>query len=189
MRPRFGGHHRKEIKNESIITFHIEQSGYRGVSFSHLKIMSNLAGKQLDTLLQHLLSRRIILQIDKENRLYIHQTTFDQLNQKSAEYLAKYHETNPLKAGMPKEELRSKFPRLANSKLFNQLLNQMIKSKQIVQEENTVRLENHRVSLGQDQADIRKKSLKSIKPVGCSRRIFATSSSSWMLSPNMSRMC
>jgi len=39
-------------------------------------------------------------------------------------------------------------------------LNQMIKNQQIVQEENTVRLENHRVFLGQDQADIRQKILK-----------------------------
>jgi selenocysteine-specific elongation factor len=33
----------------------------------------------------------------------------------------------------------------------------MIKSGQIVQEENTVRLSDHEVSLGEDQADIRKK--------------------------------
>ncbi len=58
---------------------------------------------------------------------------------------------------MPKEELKSKFPLLTDSKLFNQVLNQMIKSNQIAQEENTVRLKSHQVSLGQDQADIRKK--------------------------------
>ena len=128
--------------------------------------MSNLTDKQLDTILQHLLSQRNILQTDKENRIFIHQTTFDQLIQKSAEYLAKYHETNPLKAGMPKEELRSKFPRLSNSKLFNLVLNQMIKNKQIVQEENTVRLESHRVSLGEDQADVREKILKAYQEGG-----------------------
>jgi selenocysteine-specific elongation factor len=151
---------------EAIIAYHIQQAGYSGVSFSHLKIMSNLGGKKLDTTLQHMLSRRTILQTDKENRIYIHQTTFDTLQQKSAAYLAKYHETNPLKAGMPKEELRSKFPRLSNSKLFNLVLNQMIKSKQIVQEENTVRLENHRVSLGVDQADVRQKILKAYQEGG-----------------------
>ena len=106
-----------------------------------------------------MLSRKTSLLTDKENQIYIHQSTFNTLQQKSAEYLAKYHEINPLKAGMSKEELRSKFPRLSNSKLFNQVLNQMIKSKQIVQEENTVRLESHRVSLGVDQADVREKIL------------------------------
>jgi selenocysteine-specific elongation factor len=144
---------------EEIITYHIEQAGYSGVSYSHLRIMANLGGKQLDTILQQMLSQKIILQSDKENRIYVHQSTFETLQQKIAEYLKKYHEINPLKAGMPKEELRSKFPRLSNSKLFNQVLIQMIKNNQIVQEENTVRLESHRVSLGVDQADVRKKIL------------------------------
>ena len=154
-----GLQHLADEDPEAIITYHIQQAGYGGVSYSHLKVMSNLGGKQLDTILQHMLSRKTSLLTDKENQIYIHQSTFNTLQQKSAEYLAKYHEINPLKAGMSKEELRSKFPRLSNSKLFNQVLNQMIKSKQIVQEENTVRLESHRVSLGVDQADVREKIL------------------------------
>ena len=140
-----------------IISYHIEQAGYRGVSFSHLKIMTNLPDKQLENQLQHLLSQKTIIQSDKENRIFIHQLTFDALQQKFNEHLSEYHSTNPLKAGMPKEELKSKFPLLTDSKLFNQVLNQMIKSQQIVQEENTVRLESHKVFLGRDQADIRKK--------------------------------
>jgi selenocysteine-specific elongation factor len=140
-----------------IISYHIEQSGYSGVSFSHLKIMTNLPDKQLETQLQHLLSQKKILQTNKDNRIFIHQTTFDTLKGKFTEHVGHYHKANPLKAGMPKEELKSKFPLLTDAKLFNQVINQMIKSKQIIQEENTVRLESHRISLGQDQADVRKK--------------------------------
>jgi selenocysteine-specific elongation factor len=145
---------------DEIISYHIEQSGYSGVSFSHLKIMTNLPDKQLDTQLQHLLSQKKIIQTDKEQRIFIHQTTFEALRQRISEHLTDYHSTNPLKAGMPKEELKSKFPLLTDAKLFNQVLNQMIKSQQIVQEENTVRLDSHRVSLGRDQADIRNKILE-----------------------------
>ena len=149
-----------------IISYHIEQSGYAGVSFSHLKIMTNLPDKELETQLQHLLSQKKIIQTDKENRIFIHQDTFDALKQKFTEHLTDYHSTNPLKAGMPKEELKSKFPLLTDSKLFNQVLNQMIKGNQIVQEEKTVRLESHRVSLGQDQADIREKIIKTYQDGG-----------------------
>jgi selenocysteine-specific elongation factor len=145
---------------DAIISYHIEQAGYRGVSFSHLKIMTNLPDKQLETQLQQMLSQKTIIQTDKESRIFIHQNTFDTLKQKFAEHLTDYHRTNPLKAGMPKEELKSKFPLLNDAKLFNQVLNQMIKSQQIVQEEKTVRLESHRVFLGRDQADIRKKIMK-----------------------------
>jgi selenocysteine-specific elongation factor len=151
---------------DAIISYHIEQAGYSGLSFSHLKIMTNLPDKQLDSQLQNLLSQKKIIQTDKENRIFIHQNTFDTLKHKFTEHLTDYHSTNPLKAGMPKEELKSKFPRLADTKLFNQVLNQMIKSQQIVQEENTVRLEGHRVSLGQDQADIRSKILKAYQNGG-----------------------
>jgi selenocysteine-specific elongation factor len=152
-----GLQHLTDEDPEAIISQQIQQAGYGGVSFSHLKIMTNLTDKQLDTALQHLLSKKTITQTDKQNRIYLHQVTFDKLIQKTTEHLAKYHADNPLKAGMPKEELKSKFPQLTDPKVFNLVLNQMIKSDQIAQEENTVRLSDHRVSLGADQADIRKK--------------------------------
>jgi selenocysteine-specific elongation factor len=152
-----GLQHLTDEDPEAIISQQIQQAGYGGVSFSHLKIMTNLTDKQLDTALQHLLSKKTISQTDKQNRIFLHQFTFDQLIQKTAEYLANYHAANPLKAGMPKEELKSKFPQLSDPKVFNLILNQMLKSNQIAQEENTVRLSDHRVSLGADQTDIRKK--------------------------------
>jgi len=152
-----GLQHLTDEDPEAIISQQIQQAGYGGVSFSHLKIMTNLTDKQLDTAVQHLLSKKTITQTDKQNRIFLHQVTFDKLIQKTTEHLAKYHADNPLKAGMPKEELKSKFPQLTDPKVFNLVLNQMIKSDQIAQEENTVRLSDHRVSLGADQADIRKK--------------------------------
>ena len=152
-----GLQHLTDEDPEAIISQQIQQAGYGGVSFSHLKIMTNLTDKQLDTAVQHLLSKKTITQTDKQNRIFLHQSTFDKLIQKTTEYLANYHTANPLKAGMPKEELKSKFPQLTDPKVFNLVLNQMIKSDQIAQEENTVRLSDHRVSLGADQADIRKK--------------------------------
>jgi selenocysteine-specific elongation factor len=152
-----GLQHLTDEDPESIISQQIQQAGYGGVSLSHLKIMTNLTDKQLDTALQHLLSKKTITQTDKQNRIFLHQSTFDKLIQKTSEYLANYHADKPLKAGMPKEELKSKFPQLSDPKVFNLILNQMIKSDQIAQEENTVRLSDHRVSLGADQADIRKK--------------------------------
>jgi selenocysteine-specific elongation factor len=154
-----GLQHLADENPETIISQQIQQAGFRGVTFSHLKIMTNLTDKQLDTALQHLLSQKTIIQTDRENRIFLHQTTVDQLKHKSTKYLGAYHDDNPLKAGMPKEELKSKFPQLSDPKVFNLVLNQMIKSKMVVQEENTVRLSNHRVSLGADQADVRKKML------------------------------
>ena len=141
---------------ESIIAYHIEQAGYSGVSFSHLKIMTNLPDKQLEHHLQHLLSQKTLIQTDKETRIFIHQTTFDHVKTKNREHLANYHGANPLKAGMSKGRAKIQISAaIGDSKLFNLALNQMIKDQQIVLEEKTVRLASHQVSLGRDQADIR----------------------------------
>jgi len=144
---------------ESIISYHVDESGYQGVVFSNLRIMTGLHEKQLQNIMQDLMSKRTVILTDRENRIYIHKNSSDRLKKETSIYLDSYHRSNPLKTGMPKEELRSKIPGLQGSKLFNLTLNQMIKDKEIVSEENTVRLTSHTVSLGVDQADIRERIL------------------------------
>ncbi len=144
---------------EGIVSYHIDKSGYRGVSFSDLKIMTNTPDKQLYNILQGLLSKQIVLLADRDNGIYVHRNCMDKIRKKMLTYLRNYHKAKPLKAGMPKEELKSKFPALQGLKLFNLVLNQTIQEKEIVQEEKTVRLVSHAVSLGVDQADIKKRIL------------------------------
>jgi len=149
-----------ENSPEDIVSYHLKESGYRGAAFSELKIMTNIPEKQLDQIMQGLLSKRNAIQIDRENRIYIHSESFEKLKKETHEYLAAYHKANPLKAGMPKEELKSKFPASLSVKLFNLLLVQSVKEKEIVQDENTISLAAHQVSLGADQADVRDKILE-----------------------------
>ena len=151
---------------EAIILFHVEASGYQGVSFSHLKMMTNLPDKQLENVLQGLLSQKTLIQVDKENRIYIHHICSERLKNDTQRQLTDYHKANPLKPGMSKEELKTKFPPLLTSKLFNLTLNQMIKEKEIVQDENIIRLASHAVSLGGKQADVKDKILKTYLNAG-----------------------
>jgi selenocysteine-specific elongation factor len=151
---------------EALISLHAEASGYQGVSFSHLKMMTNLADKQLENTLQALLSKKTLIQVDKENRIYIHQRGFAELKRDTQDQLKNFHKANPLKPGMSKEELKTKFPPYLTSKLFNLTLAQMIKEKEIVQEENTVRLASHAVALGGKQADVRDKILDTYQKSG-----------------------
>ena len=151
---------------ESVISYHVDESGYQGVVFSDLKIMTGLHEKQLQNIMQDLLSKRTVVLVDRENRTYIHKNSFDRLKEETSNFLGGYHQANPLKTGMPKEELRSKFPGLQGSKLFNLTLNQMIKDKEILAEENTIRLTSHTVSMGFDQVDIREKILDAYRKNG-----------------------
>jgi len=143
---------------EEIIAYHVDNSGYKGISFSNLKIMTNIPEKQLDNALQKLMSIKTVKCADRENKIYIHKNCYENLNKKISFFLENYHRTNPLKAGMPKEELKSKLPS-AGLKLFNLMLDMMIKNKEVVSEGETVRLSSHTVSLGGDQAEVKKKIL------------------------------
>lgn len=143
-----------------IISYHVNDSGYEGVSFSDLKIMTNMPDKILSNTLSGLLAERTIIQIDREKRIFIHRNNFERLKKETFKYLGDYHRANPLKAGMPKEELKSKFKYPPDSKLFNLVLDHLIADKTIVAEENTVRLATHIISLEVDQADARERILK-----------------------------
>ncbi len=140
---------------QEIISYHVKESGFAGLAYSDLRIMTNVPDRQLENILQDQLSQKIIIQSDKENRTFIHNKTLEQLKTDMGTYLEGYHQAYPLKTGMPKEELKTKFPVTLAPKLFNLTLNMMIKTDQIVQEENTVRLAAHTISLGADQADVK----------------------------------
>ena len=89
----------------------------------------------------------------------MHKNVFESLQEKIASSLEKYHQANPLKAGVSKEELKSKFPTQAADKLFSAVMNQMLKANTIVQEGEVVKLAGHKVSLGFDQTTIKEKVL------------------------------
>ena len=156
----------KDEEVVAVIAFHAKQAGYQGVSFMDLKIMTNLADKQLTTSLQTLLAKKALVQTDKENRIYISGETFEKLIGDAVDHLSGYHAANPLKAGMPKEELKSKFPAVLGPRFFNMLMNQMVKEKKVVQEEDIVRLSGHTVALQLDQKEVREKLLGTYRSSG-----------------------
>jgi selenocysteine-specific elongation factor len=151
---------------EQLIAFHIEAAGHAGASFADLRLMTNLTDKQLESALQAMMSARAVVLVDKDARTFVHRKSFDALVQETAGSLKEYHKAFPLKSGMLKEELKSKFPPETDAKLFNLVINQMIKDEAVVQEEKTVRLKAHKVSLAGDEASVRQKMLKVYKESG-----------------------
>jgi len=149
-----------EKSPEDTIVLHIDAAGYHGVAFSDLILMTNLTEKRLDNALQPLLSQQVVIQVDKDNRIYVHQNTFAAIKTQMTGYLGRYHTENPLRAGMPTEELKSKFPFILGARLLNQIIHQMVKEALVVQAEDTIWLADHKVSLGLDQAALKEKILQ-----------------------------
>jgi selenocysteine-specific elongation factor len=176
-----------ELPPEDVITHHALDSGYQGVGFPDLRIMTNIPDKKLDAAIQRLLSDKILLVVDRELRTYIHRDCFEQLITEAANLLDSFHKSNPLKPGMPKEELKSRLPPHIGIKLFTLMIQQMIKAADIVQEENMIRLSTHSVSLGQDQTDVRKKILETYQQSGLTPPYFKEFCKTRNLDPTRSK--
>lgn len=155
-----------DYEPDELLTYHIEQAGYPGISFSDLKLMANMTDKPLQSILQGLSSSQTIVRFDKEAQRFIHSRNLEKLKNKTIEYLKTYHQANPLKQGMPKEELKSKFPMILPPKLINVLLQQMTREEKIAVEEKTVRLSTHSVSLATSHTDEKNKILDTYRSSG-----------------------
>ncbi|MBI5895925.1 MAG: selenocysteine-specific translation elongation factor [Desulfobacterales bacterium] len=151
---------------DQVVAHHVEAAGYGGCSFGDLMLMANLPEKQLERLLQGLMSQKTAVQIDREKRRYIHAVAFGALQKEMRDQLSAYHEKNPLKQGMPKEELKSRLPASVDIKLFTLTLQQVVKSGEIAAEEDLVRLASHRVALRVDQSALRAKILSAYETGG-----------------------
>ncbi|MCF8081267.1 MAG: selenocysteine-specific translation elongation factor [Desulfobacterales bacterium] len=145
--------------DEEVVLRQIEAAGHRGISFQHLQLVSGRHQKDLDKMLQGLLSKKTVSLIDREQRLYVHRQTADKAREGIVRVLEAYHRKHPLKGGMSKEELKSKVPEAGGGKLFSQVLSQMAAEETVAQEGDQVRLSGHRVSLAADQEDVRDKIL------------------------------
>ncbi len=153
-------HHLKILLNpnpETIIMEHAKNAGYEGVTHGGLAIRTRLYGGELDAVLDALVSQKLLIQADAESRQYIHKETVEGFKKSLVEELKQYHRRYPLKNGMPKGELKTKFPPVLQEKLFKQMLSMAVREKVIVQSENDIRLSTHQVTLGADESNIKKK--------------------------------
>jgi selenocysteine-specific elongation factor len=157
---------------EQCVLYHIEEAAFRACSFNELLVMANVPEKQLDRMLQTLMSQKQIIQIDKEKKRYIHQRAFADLQKAVADKLGAYHQKHPLKTGMSKEELKSKLPASVDTKLFTLTVLQMVKSAIIAVDEDLVRKSDHRVALGVDQRALRESILSTYEKEGLSPPYF-----------------
>jgi selenocysteine-specific elongation factor len=143
--------------NEQIISFFLSLKGYKGLSFSQLRVMTNISDKKLASNLQKMLAKQEVLLIDKEKQLYVNGSFFDNFKEKVIGQLETYHTINPLKEGMPTQELKSKFQYIDDLKFFNTLFAKLSKENLIILDKNIIKLSNHEVALQVDQHEFKEK--------------------------------
>ncbi|MBN2062531.1 MAG: selenocysteine-specific translation elongation factor [Deltaproteobacteria bacterium] len=128
---------------------------FRGAENKKLQFLANTSGKELDGVLKGLLAKKVVYQYNKENGSIIHSHFLQKAIEEITAILGEYHERFPLKIGLQKEELRSRSIRANEQKLFNYIINRLIRDSVIIQEKELLRLKSHRVMLARDQEKTR----------------------------------
>ncbi len=137
-----------------ILSFHIKKGGVRGLALRKLSGYANIPPTALSATVAELLSRQKAIEFDREAKQVIDGELYDHLKEKIVMALERYHAENPLKPGIPKEELKSKLPPEVDGKLFNDLLSGLMERKTLVQEKDKLRLSGHQVALQGRQREL-----------------------------------
>ena len=141
---------------EDLALFHLRESGARGLTLQELSVRLGIFGKKIQKLLEKNISARRIIIIEPEKQRMIAGETLDALRAKAEKLLADFHREHPLKSGLSGEELRGRLERDLSARLFQILLQDMLKKELVVQEESLIRLASHQVSLAGDAETLRR---------------------------------
>lgn len=138
------------------INMKVQKSGLQGISATAIEGWIRSETPAIENSIRMLKEKGLLISVD--NTL-VHKSAFDTFKEKVFCAINNFHMKNPLKAGIPKEELRARLniePRLFSGML--QLL-----GKDIVMDKELVRLSNFSVVLSQADEISKKKILEAIE--------------------------
>jgi selenocysteine-specific elongation factor len=144
---------------EKSLQLRLLKAGPAGLSWPELLMRSNLQPPKLKSLTDRLIAQKGILAYNGDRLRYLHPQVLADLKVFCLDYLKDFHKKNPLQPGAPKEELKTKLPPRMDGRLFNHLLSSLAEEGKIVTEKETLRLAGHKISLKQEEKDLRNKVL------------------------------
>jgi selenocysteine-specific elongation factor len=140
-----------EVTAQFILGGHFE-----GVEESDLPFLTNANRKKLEETLNVLQAQKRVIRYDREKGLLIHADSLQKAREEITTTLAQYHVDFPLRGGLLKEELRSRTAGANSQKLFNYIISQLSQEGVVVQDKETIRLKEHKVTLALDQEKTRR---------------------------------
>ncbi|MDI9571186.1 MAG: selenocysteine-specific translation elongation factor [Pseudomonadota bacterium] len=138
----------------------VARAGFEGVNIARLVMRTGLAEGRLRRIIDAMLSARQVILLDSETLLVVSAAAYAALQDELLRKLGGYHEKNPLREGMQKEELRMNVGAFIQAKLFNKALKDLEKGGKAVLERETVRLPGHRVRLEEDLETLKERVLE-----------------------------
>jgi selenocysteine-specific elongation factor len=131
-----------------VLEEHLKQAGVAGVRAVDLRARTPFGPQQLRDLLDGLQRAGHIVAVDRE--WYLHRDASDRLRSQTLALLEAFHGENPLRAGISREELRSRVGH-AQERVFAQLLGALEAEGVVRSERDQVRLASHAIRLSPEQ--------------------------------------
>ncbi|WP_319550153.1 selenocysteine-specific translation elongation factor [Desulfogranum marinum] len=135
----------------------LDESGRAGITADALAVRLGIFGKKFKKLLQQPTSSGQIMVVESETQRLVSAPVFTQLKQQIIDFLKHYHQENPLKSGLDKEELRSQLQPPVDAKFLQYTLTSMTRKGDIEQTGAEIRLAGHTVTLQVDEQEMQQK--------------------------------
>jgi selenocysteine-specific elongation factor len=132
------------------LTVHLENAAYAGLKWSELLMRSTLDETVLHAMVDTLIEQNTARPIEDEPPWLLHSTPYARAREQIVHLVQTFHRDNPLKPAMFTEELRSKFPRLAD-KVFAAMVQDLAKAGALEVSRDKVKMASHSVTLSPDR--------------------------------------
>jgi selenocysteine-specific elongation factor len=133
----------------------LERTGFTGINLPRLAFRLGIKAKKIRETLENLFSEKKAFLLDGDDTTVISARFFHQLEEIIVRTITAYHEKNPLKEGISKEELKGSLGNAVPPKLFNIVLGSLNKKGTIVSDKDNVRLAKYQVELAGDMDSLR----------------------------------
>jgi len=133
---------------EAVVAEHVRHAGAGGVRVAALTARVPFGPARTRAILEALQAAARVLAVDRD--WYLHPDSFGRLRMLATTALAEFHRAWPLRAGMSREELRTRAG-AADERVFAHLLSALEAEGAVRSERDKVRLATHEVRLGPEQ--------------------------------------
>lgn len=134
----------------------LERAGFNGINVRSLAFRLGIHVKKIREALEKLFSDRQAILLSGDDTTALSSHLYAQLEDLLLKSLADYHQNNPLKEGISKEELKAALAGTVSAKLFNMVLASLGKRNLIASDKDNVRLASYLVQLAGEEDALRR---------------------------------
>jgi len=154
-----------EAKNEGdkveIIERLLLKHSFEFPNIKSITLQSGINEEVVKEILSDLIEKDIVKKFS--NEIFLHSSYLGELEEKILSFLERFHNKNPLKQGISKEELRSRFFSKIKGKLFDEILDYYISINSIKVLNNYISMKDFQIQFTQKELKIKNEIIKIYK--------------------------